>query len=331
MIGFLRLIRLPNLIIIALTLCGVRYGLMEPVWHHAVGEMLRHGYAINGLELHMGVLDFILLIISIVCIAAAGYIINDYFDTKIDRINKPDNVIVGRSIKRRMAMALHLTLSGIGLLLGIYLAFKVGNWKLSAIHLFSIVALWFYSTHLKKQLLAGNLIISLLAALVPITAGLYEFASGSLINLNILNSYVDGMGSSLLRKGAFLVIGYAAFAFLSNLVREIVKDIEDMEGDSADGAQTLPIVLGETQARFVSISVIVFTMILLGLVEKILWMNGFTAMFWYILLAVQIPFATLLVLIWRAIQKNDYSRASRICKLLIVAGVLSMFVFRFTY
>jgi len=279
----------------------------------------------------MSLNDFILLICSIVLIAAAGYIINDYFDTRIDRINKPEQVIVGRVIKRRVAMALHLSLSSLGLLIGIYLSFKVGNWKLSFIHLFSIIALWFYSTHLKKQLLSGNLLISLLAALVPITAGLYEFASGSIINLNILNAYVDGMGNSLLRKGAFLVIGYSAFAFLSNLIREIVKDIEDMDGDQADGAQTLPLAVGETQAKFISISVVVFTIILLAFIQKQLWLNGFASMFWYILFAVQIPFLVLIIQIWRALQKRDYTLASRVCKLVIVTGVLSMFVFRFTY
>ena len=96
MTDFLRLIRLPNLIIIALTLCGVRYGLMEPVWRHAIGDMLQQGYMVQGLTLHMSLNDFILLICSIVLIAAAGYIINDYFDTRIDRINKPEQVIVGR-------------------------------------------------------------------------------------------------------------------------------------------------------------------------------------------------------------------------------------------
>jgi 4-hydroxybenzoate polyprenyltransferase len=331
MTDFLRLIRLPNLIIIALTLCGVRYGLMEPVWRHAIGDMLQQGYMVQGLTLHMSLNDFILLICSIVLIAAAGYIINDYFDTRIDRINKPEQVIVGRVIKRRVAMVLHLSLSSLGLLIGIYLSFKVGNWKLSFIHLFSIIALWFYSTHLKKQLLSGNLLISVLAALVPITAGLYEFASGSIINLNILNAYVEGMGNSLLRKGAFLVIGYSAFAFLSNLIREIVKDIEDMDGDQADGAQTLPLAVGETQAKFISISVVIFTIILLAFIQKQLWLNGFTSMFWYILFAVQIPFLVLIFQIWRALQKHDYTLASRVCKLVIVTGVLSMFVFRFTY
>ena len=328
---FLRLIRFPNLIIIAFTMYGVRYGIMEPIWQHAISEMLNRGFLVSGLSLHMSSFDFALLNFSIIIIAAAGYIINDYFDTKIDRINKPEFVIVGRVIKRRVAMILHMSLSFIGLLIGVYLSLKVGNWKLSSIHLFSIIALWFYSTHLKKQVLSGNILISLLVALVPITAGLFEFASGSMINLQILNKYVDGMGSALLSKGAFLVIGYAVFAFLSNLVREIIKDIEDIEGDQADGAQTLPIVLGETQAKFICISITVFLMILIGVIEKMLWTLEVPGLFWYLLLAVQIPIIMIIVWVARANQKQHYTFASTLCKLLIVSGIISMFVFRATF
>lgn len=330
MLDFFRLIRFPNLIIIALTLYGVRYGLMEPIYQHAISEMLLSGFLVSGLSLHMSSFDFGLLNFSIISIAAAGYIINDYFDTKIDRINKPELVIVGRIVKRRVAMVMHISLSIIGLFIGIYLSLKVGNWKLSSIHFFSIVALWFYSTHLKKQFLSGNLLISLLAALVPITAALFEFASGSIVNLQILNKNLEGMGTSLLSKGTFLVFAYAAFAFLSNLVREIVKDIEDLEGDQADGAQTVPIVLGETQAKFICMSIAVFILILLFFIEKILWNTSLSWMFWYLIAAVFLPLLSLVFTIFRANQKKHYTIASTLCKFLIVAGVLSMFVFRFT-
>jgi 4-hydroxybenzoate polyprenyltransferase len=152
-----------------------------------------------------------------------------------------------------------------------------------------------------------------------------------MINLQILNKYVDGMGSALLSKGAFLVIGYAVFAFLSNLVREIIKDIEDIEGDQTDGAQTLPIVLGETQAKFICISIAVFLMILIGVIEKMLWTLEVSGLFWYLLLAVQIPIIMIIVWVARANQKQHYTFASTLCKLLIVSGIISMFVFRATF
>jgi 4-hydroxybenzoate polyprenyltransferase len=139
------------------------------------------------------------------------------------------------------------------------------------------------------------------------------------------------MGSALLSKGAFLVIGYAVFAFLSNLIREIIKDIEDLEGDQADGAQTLPIVLGETQAKFICISIAVFLMILIGVIEKLLWTSDFSGLFWYLLVAVIIPLILIIISIARANQKQHYTFASTLCKLLIVSGIISMFVFRFTF
>jgi 4-hydroxybenzoate polyprenyltransferase len=330
MLQLFRLIRLPNLIIIALTLYGVRYGLLLPVWESGIALMLDNDFLVRGLGLSMSSLDFLLLTVSTLFIAAAGYIINDYFDVKTDRLNRPDKVVVGRIIPRRLAMILHMTLSSLGLLLAVYVAWNAGNWRLCGLQIFSIVALWFYSTHLKKQLLSGNILIALLAALVPLTAGLYEFASGSLISLNVLSSYVPGAGSILLRKAAVLVTGYAVFAFLSNLIREIVKDIEDMDGDRAAGCKTLPVVVGEIQAKFIALSLVVFTVITLALVQRYLYIFDYQALFYYTLIAVQLPFVVMFLMLWRANTKDDYSRVSLICKLLIVTGVISMIVFGMT-
>jgi 4-hydroxybenzoate polyprenyltransferase len=326
---FLRLVRWPNLLIITLTMLGVRYGIFASLWREAVLEMLDRGFLVRGLTVHMSLVDFLLLVLSIVSIAAAGNIINDYFDIKTDRLNKPDKVVVSRIIKRRVAMTMHLILNGLGLLLGVYLSFKVGNWKLSGIFVFSILALWFYSTHLKKQLLSGNILISVLAALVPLTVGLFEFASGAAFDLNVLNLNAPGFGNLLLRKAAFILIGFSLFALLSNLIREIVKDMEDVEGDLSTGARTLPIVLGETYAKYFVISIATFTIVLLAFVQQYLWLNTFKTLFWYFSVCVQIPLVILVVKLFNAFTKNHYAFASLLCKLIIVSGVLSMFIYRF--
>jgi len=325
----LRLIRWPNLLIIILSMLGVRYGIFASLWRDAVLEMLDRGFLVRGFSLHLSNLDFWLLTFAILCIASAGNIINDYFDTKTDRLNKPDKVVVGRSIKRRSAMALHLSLNGIGLLIGAYLSFKVENWKLTGIFIFSILALWFYSTHLKKQLLSGNILISLLAALVPITVGLFEFASGAAYDLNVLNMNALSFGNLLLQKAAFILIGFAVFAFLSNLIREIVKDMEDVEGDMSIGARTLPIVLGETQAKYFVISITLFTIVLLGFVQQYLFNTHSNILFWYLLISVQLPLAGIIVILFNAFTKRDYTRASLLCKIVIICGVISMFIYRF--
>ena len=331
MTGYLRIIRLPNLLIIAATMLAVRYGLLETLWHHGITLLLNEGFLPQGVGLHMSGFDFTLLVISTVFIAAAGYIINDYFDTKTDRINKPDRVVVGKTISRRWAITWHLVLSFLGLVIAVYLSWKCGHKKIAILQLISIIALWFYSSHLKKQMLSGNILIALLAAMVPITTGIFEFSNGALLSLEIMNVNTGTIGSTLLKEGMVMVIGYSIFAFLSNLIREIVKDIEDMDGDLEQGCRTLPIVAGEYQARFIAMALALFTMITLGLIMKYLWAYGLFEMFWYLAAAVQAPLIWLLITLWNANEKAHYSRASLICKILIVTGVLSMVVFKFTF
>jgi 4-hydroxybenzoate polyprenyltransferase len=331
MIHLLRLIRFPNLVIIALTMVSVRYGLLETLWKQVIVDMLQEGFLVQGIRLNMGNMNFLLLLSSTLLIAAAGYIINDYFDTKIDRINKPEKVVVGRSIKRRVAMALHLSMSALACMIAVYLAHRTGNIRLAGIQAFSIVALWFYSTILKKQLLSGNILIALLAALVPLTVGIYEFASGALPDLEWLNFNVPNFGTQLLKRGAMLVAGFALFAFLTNLVRELVKDIEDIDGDLANGCRTLPIVVGEIQAKFIAMSIVVFTLIVLSFIQVFIWKFNLIFLFSYLLVAVQLPLLILLIQLYNANTKIHYTRASAICKLIIVTGVLSMWAFKFTY
>ncbi|MEX1188182.1 MAG: geranylgeranylglycerol-phosphate geranylgeranyltransferase [Bacteroidia bacterium] len=329
MLHLFRLVRLPNLLIIAITMAGVRYGVFQTIWLQGVQEMKLLGFEVNGLELHMSFLHFLMLMISIMSIAAAGNIINDYFDIKTDRLNRPDKVVVGRVIKRRVAMALHLTLNGIGLIIALYLCYTVKSWKLIGIFVFSIAGLWFYSTHLKKQLLSGNILISALVALVPITVAVFEFSNNAAYDLNVLNLTIPGFGNSLLRKGAFIIIGYAIFAFLTNLIREIVKDMEDVQGDIFIGARTLPIVLGEVRTKYFVLGIAIFTFILLAFVQQFLWQFEYRLMFWYLLFFVQVPLVWFIVKLWKAWEKEQYAFASLLCKVFIVGGVLSMFVYRF--
>jgi 4-hydroxybenzoate polyprenyltransferase len=326
-----RLVRLPNLIIIALTMLAVRYGLIETLWRKAISDFLESGFLPQGFGLHMSTVHFTLLLISTLCIAAAGYIINDYFDTKTDRINKPERVVVGRSISRRMAIGLHIVLSSLGFLLAAWVCYRLFALKLLLFQILSIGALWIYSAYLKKQMLSGNILIALLAALVPVMTGVYEFAAGSLLSLEIMNVTLDESGSKLLKTGAILVIGYALFAFLSNLIRELVKDLEDLEGDLEDGCRTLPVVVGETQARFLAMGIAVFTLMMLALIMKYLWQFELNGLVIYLAIGVQVPLLMLIHRLWNAREKSDYTKASLLAKICIVTGVLSMVVFRFLY
>ncbi|MCE2734732.1 MAG: geranylgeranylglycerol-phosphate geranylgeranyltransferase, partial [Flammeovirgaceae bacterium] len=156
-----------------------------------------------------------LLSSSTIIIAAAGYIINDYYDIKIDYINKPERVVIGKIIPRRFAILFHTLFSVGGIAIGFYL-----SWQIGVIHFFSAFMLWLYSNSLKRLPLIGNVVIAFLTALsVFIIAVFYK------TNIN-------------------LILIYSLFAFFISLVREVVKDMEDLKGDITFGCKTLPILWG---------------------------------------------------------------------------------------
>ncbi|MEO6303412.1 MAG: UbiA family prenyltransferase, partial [Bacteroidia bacterium] len=147
-IAFLKLIRTENLVMIALTQILLRYFVMQKILNQ------------NNIPLELDNALFYLVVLSTVLIAAAGYIINDYFDMKTDLINHPDTVVVGKVIKRRVAIILHITFTFVGIVIGMYAALKTGYLRLAIFHIVAATLLWFYSTHFKKQLLVGNLVVS---------------------------------------------------------------------------------------------------------------------------------------------------------------------------
>lgn len=322
-----RLVRVVNLAIIALTQILIRYGIVAPILEKVnLTLKLNQIYYIQP-KLLMSHFDFALLVLSTVLIAAAGYVINDYFDTKTDRINKPESLIVGKTIKRRAAMGLHIVLNMIALFIAAYLCIKSGNYQLIFIQLFSIISLWFYSTTFKRQMLVGNIIIAGLAALVPITVVLYEFSFGGLSLVQLINTVQPGAGSRMMMIIAVFVMGYAIFAFLMNIVREIIKDSEDTKGDFQAGMRTLPISVGLKTTRIILMVLIGISVVLLAFVQQMLLdYYKLKELFYYLLIFVQIPLIYLFFLTNGARQKPDFSRMSLICKLIILSGVISMAV-----
>ena len=167
-----------------------------------------------------------------VFIAAAGYIINDYFDLDIDQVNKPESIVVQRYIRRRSAIIWHLVLSLAGVLLSTWVGHKIGNWLLGFANLVCVLLLWVYSTTFKKRLLIGNIIISLLTAWV------------------ILVIYFSELNIFQLRNGQYkgfiifvfkCAVLYGGFAFIISLIREVIKDIEDREEMPAMAAAPCPL------------------------------------------------------------------------------------------
>ncbi len=304
--AFLKLIRYPNLLFIFLTQYLLQYAVVIPVFHR------------YRLVPTLSDAEFFFLSLSTVFIAAAGNIINDYFDVNIDLVNKPGKVVIDRVIGRRTAIAWHILLNAVGIFLGFEIALKIGYPLLGFTQLVCAGLLWFYSTAYKRQLIIGNVVISFLTALSVLIVGFYEPKLYKEINpLNARAVYL------LLR----IILLYGAFAFLISMIRELVKDLEDIKGDNRQGCRTLPIVYGINASKDITF---VFIGILIALIlfvqVKMVMMHWFMST-GYLLFLVQIPLIWMGIRLRKAVKPKAFHRVSSLLKWIMLAGILSMLFF----
>jgi 4-hydroxybenzoate polyprenyltransferase len=274
--GFFRLIRSLNLLIIAFTQYMVKIFVID--------EQLD----ILG-NLQNPTLFFLSL--STVCIAAAGYAINDYYDVKIDNINKPDRVVVGRLVKRRVVLLLNFSLNAAGVLLGLWI-----NPLLGFVNFWAIFLLWAYSNHFKRLPFVGNFTIALLTA----------FSVWILLLVFPGNTVLVGL--------------YAFLAFLISLIREIIKDMEDRHGDARFGCRTLPIIWGIRRTKVLIQWIFAFFLLSLSWILVVYWS-------WFNSLLALMTLPLLLHFMWRfryADTKREFAYISTLCKWIMLAGVLTM-------
>ena len=337
MLPFLKLIRLPNLLIMAFTQYMVRWFLIIPLI-----DLKKYDLDFSLLDVQMTELDFFLLVLSTVMIGAAGYIINDYFDIRIDEVNRPETNMVGKGVKRRVAMAAHMTLNIIGAFIGIYLSWKYHLLRQGTFIFLSVPALlWFYSTNLKRQFLIGNFVIALLAAIVPLIVALFEIP-------NIYRAFPELVNGGYLRLTDVLhtTLAISLFAFIITLLREIVKDVEDYEGDFTYGCKTMPIVIGIAKTKYVMAGICGVVILLAGLLQYqqiksgTLFPENFGAngeihnawifsipFYLYSFFLVQLPLLYLGFLILKAKGKSDWRMASLLVKIIMVAGISYLFLY----
>lgn len=275
-LGFLRLIRWPNLLIIAFTQYMARVFLIGPVseWKWILGES-----------------SIFLITLSTVLIAAAGYVINDYFDVKIDLINKPERVIIGRYLKRRVAMTTHQLFNVLGCAIGLY----VSKWVF-LISVLSVTLLWIYASFFKKKPFIGNLIVSLLTSLSLIILAVYYPQNRELVGI------------------------YAFFAFGITLIREIIKDMEDVRGDASHGCRTLPIIWGIFRTKLFLYALISFFIPTLFMVAYWLKNSQLAWMF----LALMGLIGWLVYRLVYADTKREFGALSSLCKIIMLVGMMSM-------
>ena len=255
-------------------------------------------------------INFFLLVCSTVIIAAAGYIINDYFDIQEDEINKPGKNIVGKSLSKPMAKNLFFILSSVGVAFGFYVAVKISKPVMGLIPLFSAFSLWMYSSHFKKRLLSGNIIVSLLCALTILIVGLYE---------------------PQFYKNFTFLIWFAIPAFILTLIRELIKDMEDINGDEHFQCKTVPIVLGISKTKVMVLFLILLLSSYLSYILYEYFYANTVISFWYLISLFLIPIAGLTYLVITSGEKKDFYYASLSAKIIMLGGIFSMYFFWFYF
>jgi 4-hydroxybenzoate polyprenyltransferase len=298
---YLQLVRWPNLIMLIVLQYLLRHALIEPILLYEDKALLLTPF------------EFFILVISCTLIAAGGYIINDIEDLEIDSVNKPGKKIVENQISKENAINLYTALTFLGVLGGFFLSYAKGYPYIGIIHLITAGMLYFYSTSYKCIPVLGNVIISLLSALAVVIIIIPEpFAKD--------------------HPGVMLMIAvYAFFSFITTLIREIIKDIEDIEGDHQFGCSTLATTLGINKAKWTSI---LLTISVLGL---LIYAQIFSRQwesilpFVYVCVFIDLPFLVLLNKLYHAEKKSDFHTASFWLKLIMFTGIISLAIFNFSF
>lgn len=310
MLNVIKMIRWPNLLMVPLTMCLMRYCIVQPMLDYQFSPQL--GEQIT-FQLSTGY--FIVLVLINMFLGAAGYIINDYFDRHIDRINRPAEVIVGRVVPRRAAMVWHIIFDVIALALAAIFAHHLQKPAIFLLYAMIAGVFWLYSTTYKRQLLIGNFVVAIGTATIPLQVGLFEY-------LTLTRTY----GFEMLLKDLtfapimYWTVGFAFFAFIINLIREIVKDMEDLEGDNSGGCTTLPIAYGMRVSKIVVVCLSIMSIIALFLCYYFFLHEPLS--FLYISIFIIVPIIIVCILTIRATEVKHYHRISTIIKIIMLFGVL---------
>ena len=308
--GFLKLIRAGNLFIIALSLYLFYYLVIIPVHHNFLQTGL---VPFNHKE-------FVYFVLSVLLLAAGGNVINDYFDFELDKEFKPQRPLPSGLMSLDAAMYLHMFFVLTGVALGFYIAWTNNNIRLGYLYVVTALLLYVYSAFLKKIPLAGNLVVAGLSAFVFVLLIIFEADYLRLIHARNLFENTPYAFAILLEQLKF----YAGFAFATSLARELIKDIEDHEGDSAYKIDTFAVQFGDTAAKWLSVLIMSGLLAGLGYFMYNFYRSEAIKDMLYLGFMVVVPVIITIVLTIMAKEKRDYSRISILLKLVMLLGVLSI-------
>lgn len=297
---YLKLIRYQNLLLLAFMQLIFRFGYLELI----------------KIPLSLFYWQYTLLILATVFIAAGGYVINDILDQEADEENKPEDVIVGKTISESMAYNIYAGLTITGVACGFILANSVSHPNFAVIFILIATLLYFYASSLKQIPVLGNVVVAALLAFSVIIIGIFDIFP----NTFDINRQQMAVAFSIL-------FDYAKFAFMINLVREIVKDIEDIDGDKSQGLNTLPIAIGkEKTIKIAFVLLLIPTLYLLYYINNYLLQYNLIYGIIYMIALVIAPLILCLFKLWNAKEKTDFSWISKLLKWIIFFGILSIAV-----
>lgn len=298
--NFLKLIRFQNLFLLALMQLIFRFGYLELIT----------------IPLSLFYWQYALLVAATVLIAAGGYVINDIFDQETDIENKPSKVIIGKYISESKAYTIYAALTITGVACGFILANSVSHPNFAVIFVLIATLLYFYASSLKQIAVLGNVVVALLLAFSVIIIGIFDIFPNTFD--------INRQQMSL----AFAILwDYAKFAFIVNLAREIIKDIEDVQGDYNQGLRTLPVIIGINKtAKTASVLLFLTATYIFYYISENLMENELYISISYLLALVIAPIIFVAVQIWNAKDAAQFSWASKILKWVIFFGILSVTV-----
>lgn len=313
--GFLNLVRIKNLFIIALVQLVIKFSL--------INSYMKESALSN--------IDFIFYLFSLISIVAGGYIINDIYDIKTDSINKKGRIIIDKIVKKNNAYRAYYLLNTLAIISGFYVAYNVKELWVGFIFLYLTISLWLYSKKYKTSFLAGNLQVAFLTFLSILNLAIFDIIP--------IEKQMNNKSEIIL----LIIISYAFFSFLTTLIREIIKDIEDIEGDKQIYANTLVISLGLNRTK--QIIMILSTIMVICITyfqyfqysvlsstflnEVSYWGANYISVAY--ILFIQLLIITLILKIYSSKSKTDFHNTSTLCKLIMIVGILSIPLFTYTH
>ena len=261
--------------------------------------------------------NYILLVIATVCIAAGGYVINNIMDQDTDEIAKPQNRVVGVSISETMAYNWYIGLTIVGVGIGFYLSNVIYKPTFASMFILVATLLYMYATSFKQIPVLGNVVVALMLSTSIVIIGLFDILPA-----------IDVDNRFRMKEAFDILIHYAIFAFIINLIREIVKDMEDMDGDYQSGINSLPIAIGVQKTKII---VGVLTVISIGILAYYVNSNLFELDYvvYYAMILIVGPLIYFGVKLLNATTKKEYHHLSLVLKIILFFGILSVAVIVF--